>query len=96
MLRLEEKLIKLKYESLGCYYSKDISYKAYKFTLVIAINTDEQSIRNYYLYINDRLFSISSKDDLKSFEYELQQAFNQLQNDLEVLKEYENASCKNR
>lgn len=86
MTKLEEKLIELKYEPLGCYYSKDISYETYKFTLVIAINADEQSIRNHYLYINDRLWSISSKDDLKLFEYELQQAFNQLQNDLEMLQ----------
>ena len=89
MTKLEQKLIELKYEPLGYYYSKNISYETYKFTLVIAINADEQSIRNHYLYINDRLWSISSKADLKSFEYELHQAFYQLQKDLEVLKEYE-------
>lgn len=87
MTELENKLIQLGYETLGYYHSKDVHYKTNSFTLVIVTDSCNQSIERYYLYPSDKMLSISSKDDLKLFKNGLQQAFNQLQSDLEVLKQ---------
>ena len=88
MSRLEEKLQELGYEAKGSHYVKHEYNKNYDYNLVIVVNISDFSISNYYLYPNDRLY-ITSKDNLEEIKKELQQAFNEMQKDLAILKEIE-------
>ena len=91
MTKLEEKLIELGYKrtSANKVTNLDINgfhpfYYKYigKCCLSITINKD-MKITNYFIDSSSRFFN--NQQDIN----ELQQAFNQLQKDLEVLKEYE-------
>lgn len=83
MTKLEEKLIELGYEPSCCF--KHIYEKFFTDTLLIKINILDFNHSRVYVY---GLGAFYTQQDIDN----LQQAFNQLQNDLEVLKEYENAS----
>lgn len=77
MTKLEDKLIELGYEKNRYDYRKDLIINDYFFTLIIDL-------------VNNKVFGCIG--EISSIIYQcqldgLQQAFNQLQKDLEVLKE---------
>ena len=76
MTKLEEKLIELGYET------KNAVYRYWKKGLIV-IETSYERIADCYV-CTTRL--IRTQEDIEKY----QQAFNQLQKDLEVLKEYDN------
>ena len=82
MTKLEEKLIELGYEKERiCEYTKDFIKE--QFYLMITINpyTRNKIVDNYVFQYS----FTKTQQDIDN----LQQAYNQLQKDLEVLKEYE-------
>lgn len=85
MPKLEQKLIELGY-SEWCY---SLEYKTYikvynhESDLNINVTNSKDKIIDWYVYVEE--FTFKKQERIN----DIQQAFNQLQNDLEVLKEYE-------
>lgn len=88
MTKLEEKLIELGYKDYGIpsyHYNIHLFKKIYKYPIEIRIYPAEnkQRVMNYVIHIDD-----SYSFNEQKFIDNIQQAFNQLQQDLEVLREY--------
>jgi TfoX/Sxy family transcriptional regulator of competence genes len=81
MTKLEQKLIELGYDGMFVGNDNNIYYK--KQTKRIVLNSKCEKIVTSYLRLPS--LEIDSQKQIKN----IQQAFNQLQNDLKELKEYE-------
>ena len=87
MTKLEEKLLELGYEYINHnhYYKKRFTKFVYSF---IDLNSTNTRINDYGVETPNNVYRKQEQLD------NLQQAFNQLQKDLEVLKEYEKNETK--
>ena len=93
MTKLEEKLIELGYEETGDGYSSKrndnfISYSKLFHTsnlMAYLICVDVYSNGYFHSYLLEERYYIRTQQDIDN----LQQAFNQMQKDLEELREYE-------
>lgn len=84
MTKLEEKLIELGYEPKGdIFYVKDCG------NLELAINVENNIILKDYSCLNVKEISIYDKEMLLTILNAIKRAYNQLQQDLVVLREYE-------
>lgn len=80
MTELKQKLEELEYESIKDYYVKSFGFV---FNIYIAFNQDNKPIG----WIKEvPLYMFTEQQDINN----LQQAFNVMQKDLEILKNYEN------
>jgi hypothetical protein len=87
MTKLEQKLLELGYAVAIYDYSTECTTFMKSFNLYFEIHllvNNYNEVVDYYVYINDRVVRTQSHIN------EEQQAFNQLQSDLEVLKQVEN------
>lgn len=82
MTKLEQKLVELGYEFFGWNVKIKMYEKRIKYTIINICTKEDKLLYKYCEPINKH---IKSQQDIDN----LQQAFNQLQKDLEVLKEYE-------
>ena len=85
MSKLEEKLIELGYDIENTDWTYKQATKAYMDCCIIIYFNKEKYGNNITFKCVKPIFSIKSQQDIDN----LQQAFNVLQKDLEVLKEYE-------
>ena len=81
MTKLEEKLLELGYERVRLQFSNISIYNKIGKHALFVIKILENEIFDYHLHKN-----IHNQNDIDN----LQQAFNEMQKDLEVLKDYEN------
>ena len=82
MTKLEEKLIELGYHEKGTiYYIKDYG------NLELAINVENDIILKDFSCVNVKEISIYDKGMVHTMTNAIKQAYNILQNDLEVLKD---------
>ena len=85
MTKLEKKLIELGYEKYHKYaYKKDFGLK---FSIWIVLKANNLNILNNWVSVG-AFYPIRTQQDID----DLQQAFNVMQKDLEVLKEYEESN----
>ena len=79
MTKLEQKLIELGYENIKDYYTKSFGFS---FNIYITFNTNNKPIG----WVKEMpLYMFTEQQDINN----LQQAFNIMQKDLEILKECE-------
>lgn len=90
MTKLEQKLIELGYEKQADKYVKYIAFGLDEGNLKIEILTgyERNSISTYWVKVNNKTY-LQNEKDILDYTFNLQQAFNQLQNDLKELKEYD-------
>lgn len=90
MTKLEQKLIELGYEKQADKMVKYIAFGSDKSNIKIEILTgyNRENIYVHYVKVNNKTL-LSTAKDILDYTLNLQQAFNQLQQDLEVLKKYE-------